>query len=1076
MPKQHEQHETTITPHVAEMLRKMCPGWTIEQASPFVGSQATPDIMAKRAGHQTIAIEAKPYDKKREGVSQVRDRYMGRELTTKWVGVSETLHAAMVIRYPKNVMESSGENLVHALKAAHDIEYLLIGETHGKPYQFPSEGYAHGTLADIANALQVGAVPQEEIDNAVAQMDRDIKVAATWLEHAISESDAMCEVLEDILDQKVKIPVDAESQSQATDDMLEKTPELEVSEQTCRMACLIITNAFVFQNAIAGKKIEDNEDNKEKEEEEKPKKDLRTVNPLSYYEGSAMNWREVVEDWETILAVNYQPIFKDALQMLRKAFIYDVAMMNKVLEKLWHAAYTLVQSHLPQIHELAGEIVQRLIIDRKYVKTNYTLPTSAALLSALVCPDINVDNPPKVADFACGTGALLNGVYKRVQRLYEQKTGRSSVEIHRDMLENNLAGSDIYSHNTHITFATMASAHPKVTLGATRVITAPYGEMKTADGNTLYTTGSLELLNTEEFEITELAAEQLHGDSEESPVIMNRRYPDAEMDIVLQNPPFSRDGADNNSKKARKGVFVSHQHSKHDKEKMKVALARKDTRVSHGQAGLGSCFADLADRKLKKGGVMGVILPISCLTGVSWQKLRNLWATEYHNVTIVTIAEDDRSDSAFSADTGMAECIVVATKGVAENTGSGRFVCLDYRPKSNLEASIIGEYLQTLQNPSRAEDIPHGGTRLTIGEQQIAQVIECPIPQDEVWSAARTKSMETLQTAHHLRNGQIWLPLQLEPLEIPMARVGELAQTGFHAEVIQGKKGPFTTTKSRTASDSLYPFISGANYIEQRAMVIEPDAEGTVRPENRSELGKVMSVNSHAHYYMLPTFSATSQLAMLTEHPSIGASAITNIKFANFQQEAAFALWCNSTFGFLCHWMHSAKDQTSRGKIKLNALKMLPTLDLRELSEHQLTAAERIFVDIANRRMKPLRECDTDSWRHVLDARLLAEVLGITDDETHKALHALRKTLSQEPSIKGTVKRQCNLVKERKQLREKGIELPGSEADDAAALKLQQQRLIREGIYLPVVNEKQGTLRFDERQPKTLREQMDFIA
>ncbi len=1065
MPKQHEQHETTITPHIAEMLRKMCPGWTIEQASPFVGSQATPDIMAKRAGHQTIAIEAKPYHKKREGVSQVRNRYMGRELTPKWVGVSDTLHAAMVIRYPKDVMESSGENLVRALKDADNIEYLLIGETRGKPYQFPREGYARGTLADIANALQVGAVPQEQIDNAVAQMDRDIKVAATWLEHAVAENDAMCDVLEEILDQKVKVP---ESETMA--ELLEETPELKVSEQTCRMACLVITNAFVFQNAIAGKKTEDNK------AQEPHKKDLRFVNPLSYYAGRAMDYREVVEDWETILGVNYQPIFKDALRMLRKAFIYDVAMMNKVLEKLCHAADTLVQSHLPQIHELAGEIVQRLIIDRKYVKTNYTLPTSAALLAALVCPDINVNTLPKVADFACGTGALLNGVYKRVQRLHEQKTGRSSVKIHRAMMENNLAGADIYSHNTHITFATMASAHPKVTLGATRVITAPYGEMKTAEGNTLYATGSLELLNAEEFEITELAAEQLHGDSEESPVIMNRRYPDGEMDIVIQNPPFSRHGADNNSKKARKGVFVSHQHSKHDEKKMKKALARKDTRVTHGQAGLGNYFAELADRKLKRGGIMGIILPISCLTGVSWQKLRNLWATEYHNVTVVTIAEDDKSDSAFSADTGMAECIVVATKGIGENTGRGRFVCLEHRPKSNLEASIIGEYLHTLQHPSQVEDIPHGGTRLTIGEQQIAQVIECPTPNDEVWSAARTKSMATLQTAHRLRNGQIWLPLQLAPLEIPMARVGEIAQTGFDPKTIQGDAGPFEIIESQEASKALYPCVGKASCEEQRSMVIQPNAEGVVRHENREHLPKVLDTNSRMHYYMLPTFSATSQLAMLTEHSSIGASAITNIKFANFQQEAAFALWCNSTFGFLCHWMHSAKDQTARGKIWVTALKALPTLDLRRLDVSELTAAEKIFADIANRRMKPLRECDEDTWRHILDARLLAEVLGITDDETHKALHTLREMLSQEPSIKGTVKRQCNLANEREKLRARGIQLPGSEADDAAALKAQQQRLIRDDIYLPGVNEKQGTLRFDEQQPKTLREQLEFIA
>ena len=145
----------------------------------------------------------------------------------------------------------------------------------------------------------------------------------------------------------------------------------------------------------------------------------------------------------------------------------------------------------------------------------------------------------------------------------------------------------------------------------------------------------------------------------------------------------------------------------------------------------------------------------------------------------------------------------------------------------------------------------------------------------------------------------------------------------------------------------------------------------------------------------------------------------------------------------------------------MNAIKMLPTLDVRQLSVHQLAAAERIFADVANRRMKPLRECDEDKWQHILDARLLAEVLGITDDETHKALHAMRKTPSQEPRIKGTVKRQCNLANERRQLREKGIELPGSETADAAALRAQQQRLIRDDIHLPGVNEKQGTLRFD---------------
>lgn len=179
---------------------------------------------------------------------------------------------------------------------------------------------------------------------------------------------------------------------------------------------------------------------------------METVRPLSDYKVHPMEWTKVVADWEAILAVNYQPIFKDAKRMVREAFLYDEAMANKVLEKLWEAADTLVASHLPQLHELAGEVFQKLVLDRKYVKANYTLPTSAALLSALVCPNLPDDGTlPNVADYACGAGALLNGVYKRIQHLYEQKTGKSSVAIHREMLENNLAGTDIYSHCTHFT-------------------------------------------------------------------------------------------------------------------------------------------------------------------------------------------------------------------------------------------------------------------------------------------------------------------------------------------------------------------------------------------------------------------------------------------------------------------------------------------------------------------------------------------------------------------------------------------------------------------------------------------------
>ena len=84
---------------------------------------------------------------------------------------------------------------------------------------------------------------------------------------------------------------------------------------------------------------------------------------------------------------------------------------------------------------------------------------------------------------------------------------------------------------------------------------------------------------------------------------------------------------------------------------------------------------------LKSKGTMGFILPATVLASPTSQKLRDMWATSYHDVVVITIAEAKGLDCAFSADTNMAECIIVATKGKGDNTGRGKFVCLNQRPK-----------------------------------------------------------------------------------------------------------------------------------------------------------------------------------------------------------------------------------------------------------------------------------------------------------------------------------------------------------------------------------------------------------
>ena len=187
-----------------------------------------------------------------------------------------------------------------------------------------------------------------------------------------------------------------------------------------------------------------------------------------------IDYADVIADWNTILKVNYRPIFEDARNLV-EALATDDRLVKPILTLLCEAARDLVDTGIAQIHELAGIVFQKLITDRKYVKANYTLPESAVLLSTLVLPELPKGKLPKVADFACGTGALLNGVYQRILSLYEQQGGNGK-DIHQRMLEENIAGADVMPNATHLTAAALASryadmklarhAHPQLLLMA----------------------------------------------------------------------------------------------------------------------------------------------------------------------------------------------------------------------------------------------------------------------------------------------------------------------------------------------------------------------------------------------------------------------------------------------------------------------------------------------------------------------------------------------------------------------------------------------------------------------------------
>ena len=960
------RNEDTITTYIADILRERRNTWTVESQETLLREAKRPDITVTEPGREPAIIEVKVdhlHSPNLEGEEQAKGR-LGEYLPS-----FEIVKTAMALRVPHWFRQLSSAKITDALLHADDLHYALFSVD--TPHRFPNSGWIIGNISDVATALRIGAIPISKIAQAAKDLESGVNEAALLLAAAIETRPHIAEIVEKILYQ-------------------------EAGEQTYRMAMLIITNAFVFQRALAGTP----------EMETVPSLvQLQTVNvPL--------NVNEILNAWDVIRQVNYRPIFDVAYRLTQEVLATDDKLVGQVLQRLCNTAQGLIVQGLAQIHELAGIVFQRLIVDRRFIKANYTRPESVALLSALVLPDRQptlgegLPTFPKVADFACGTGALLNGLYQQILALHEQ-AGRSGKDIHRQMVENNLVGADIMPNASHLTASIIASTHPDVKIGKTRIHTMAYGTQR-PDGK--YAIGALDLLENPEatLPLGLINTEQVQGDDREDDT-QRQEFRHGEFDIVVDNPPFTRMGADNSSDAPGVPKTVFGDKDGNVAKEMKAALRNIETSIANGNAGLGSYFVDLADRMLKNSRrdaslyppTMGFVLPLTVLISPDWQKVRELWAAMYHGVTVVTIAEAKTKNCAFSADTNMAECLVIALKGRTENTGRGTFVCLHRRPNSHLEAVEIAKCIQRLQDVRRFEDPPIGGNPIKVGDEIVGSALNCPL--EKIWSTSRIKDLALIQSAYHLANGYVWLPKQRDSLEIPICSVGEIATSSFDDTRVKGARGAFDIEDGCSDADD-HPGLRHVKSDRQRTMVVKPDCHGIIRSNYWDQAQQILERNTRIHQNIGLRFNANSLSVLFTEKPAIGMSILPNVVFGNSLYEYVWMLWSNSTLGLLCYWMHCNKRQSGRGAIRLTLLHSMPTLDVRQLDQTALQNAERIFEEMKHKRMLPFNQMFEDAVRQELDERLLSEVLGIcesTHPDVHAGLRLLRERLCAEPSIHG---------------------------------------------------------------------------
>ena len=622
------QAEQNANNALAALLQRMLPTCTIRVENTRVIADNLAlrlDILITAPDRAPVVIEAE-FMPAADAEQEALDR-LGLEV----VDGRRPIEAAIALRYPPGLEFSASMN-----QAMRDVrlEYAVF---HEDGTRFPESGWLEGSPEDLAELARLVSVPQEAVNSAADALQNGIDRAVEALDDMAMLRPAITRAIADLLG-------------------------MSDVRQTRRMACAIIANAMVFHEQLSGMHDE--------------------VRPLRLVcgDGVANPQEATLEAWAVILGINYWPIFAIAKDVLEQLPSGDAA---RILRTLRRTAQRIDAAGVTNAHDLTGRIFQRLIADRKYLATFYTLPASAALLARLAVAKMDVDWSDadaiaslRIGDFACGTGALLSAVYDQVAARYE-RTGGDSANLHTAMMEEVLYGCDVMPSAIHITGSTLSGMYPNVGFGQSCLYTMPYGRQEDRS----VAIGSLELLRSSSvmtlFNMSDPAL-RTGSAGEETVAQVLVEAPDEGFDLVIMNPPFTRA---TNHEGAHADVtnpaFAAFNATRADQTRMgsRINWLGRDT-CYHGNAGIASAFAALGHRKLKRGGVLAMVLPLSAAAGLSWQKFRQMLATDYTDLAVFSIAANGR-DMSFSSDTGMAECLVIARKQTksadSERRGGGSY-------------------------------------------------------------------------------------------------------------------------------------------------------------------------------------------------------------------------------------------------------------------------------------------------------------------------------------------------------------------------------------------------------------------
>ena len=602
--------------------------------------------------------------------------------------------------------------------------------------------------------------------------------------------------------------------------------------------------------------------------------------------------------WDDVLDVDYQPIFKEARNLIRHITRRErkTAGLNEAVRRIVSDALEIGETYAHMEMDHAGQLFNEVMGDQAADGAYFTRPHAAVMLGGLAVEALDEEDwstketwdRAQVFDPTCGSGTLLTAFLTAAKaKARKHGAGPEKVqELHRHGVEQMLMGLDVNPVSLQLAGAQMTLGDPAVRYGRMNLVKLEYGYLE-EEGRA--SAGSLELLTDSRIVGT------LSGPGQKSLDLNYRAAGRAQNLSIMAGEPFEHEELSDVVEKlmGRRVALMNPPFVTRDKlgdkfetEEQKAVRARIDGAQTLLEAtnpemkGItdkttaGPLWVALGLKAIdQEEGVLGMVVPTIALLVPSGLPERQILAQQLHIRWVITSHEIGNLNMSQTGGAGINESLVIGTRKGRHGDEPTKFISLDRQPLNRREAEEVVEAI------ARGNAIPWGHERLVSKERMRAGD----------WSAAGWRSSQLDEAVDRLRG---WPELramkEIDGVTMHAPRDGSLVRPAENeaGEIwIIDSKSKESQTRIEGVVDSHFVVKEGRN---KRGMEKKVYVEGRIETLKKNIGHLLISAGQDTQ--------SARVAAVAVEQPQMGMRW-KPIQGVSVQTAKAWAVWLNSTAG-----------------------------------------------------------------------------------------------------------------------------------------------------------------------------------